>query len=418
MAGATENGERFEKLIVAGIMILLLFNVTIVLIAVFDAKSDSDGFMQFEKEEGTVASDPSGQATDSVSPPEAPAGVELDQPLFAADKDIQMANTEGNIKEENGSTAALDERAQADEKNDTGPAETSKKDKDEKVDEPTGTKNQARNESTADIKKSADDSNKDARIMPTTATFDKANPGHVVVTMELNGKELVGLRHGESELKSSDCVVLDNKVTIRSCYLIEQPVGETKITFDFSSGHDPVLTITITDTSTPISGQSSPVSETSTPAGPVLTGLYTTTDGTKIRLTFDREMAPLPPAPAGFTVTVNKADVAIQAVNLGTVPLIVELTLSEAVRSNDDIEVAYTAGTVTAQDRTALASFPPKEVKNNSNVGAPVPEQDTFFNNLNQLTEVRFPSGKIAQYHYDLNGNLVRIETIEPDAQN
>jgi YD repeat-containing protein len=92
---------------------------------------------------------------------------------------------------------------------------------------------------------------------------------------------------------------------------------------------------------------------------------------------------------------------------------IIEITLNEAVNCNDDLEISYATGTVTAQDGTVLASFTPKTVINNSTVRPPAPEQNMFYNNLNQLTEIRFPSGKVAKYTYDLNGNLIRIEIIE-----
>jgi len=244
------------------------------------------------------------------------------------------------------------------------------------------------------------ETNTDAIIIPTAANFDKFNPSDVTVTMELNGKSLIGLKNGETQLiKGTDYTVSGNMVTINQAYLTQQPIGTTNIAFDFSAGNDPVLAITIADTSTP--------------EGPILFEAATTTDGTKILLTFDRAMAPLPAAPAGFAVTVDGVDTVIQAVGLNTNTAIVEITLNEAVNCNDDLAISYTAGTVTAQDGTVLASFTPKIVTNNSTIRPPAPVQNMFYNNLNQLTEIRFPSGKVAKYTYDLNGNLIRLEIID-----
>lgn len=240
----------------------------------------------------------------------------------------------------------------------------------------------------------------DATISPQEEIFDKNAPSDVTVTMELNGNSLVDLKNGETQLiEGTDYTVSGNTVTIHQAYLSQQAIGPTNLTFDFSAGNAPVLAITIVDTSTPDE--------------PILLEAATTTDGTQILLMFDRAIALLPVAPAGFVVTVDGVDTAIQAVGLNSNTAIIEITLNEAVNCNDDLEISYATGTVTAQDGTVLASFTPKTVINNSTVRPPAPEQNMFYNNLNQLTEIRFPSGKVAKYTYDLNGNLIRIEIIE-----
>ena len=93
-------------------------------------------------------------------------------------------------------------------------------------------------------------------ITPTTASFDKntANQADVAVTMALNGNTLSGIKNGTASLVSgTDYTVSGSIVTIIKSYLAAQPVGTTSLTFDFSAGTDPVLAVTISDT-TPQSG--------------------------------------------------------------------------------------------------------------------------------------------------------------------
>lgn len=95
------------------------------------------------------------------------------------------------------------------------------------------------------------DTNDDATIRPTTATFDKkvANQADIVVTMTLNGNTLDAIRADSSDLVTgSDYSVSGSKVTIHKSYFANQAVGTLKLTFDFSSGNDPALTVTIIDT--------------------------------------------------------------------------------------------------------------------------------------------------------------------------
>ncbi|MGI6607121.1 MAG: LamG-like jellyroll fold domain-containing protein, partial [Peptococcia bacterium] len=90
----------------------------------------------------------------------------------------------------------------------------------------------------------------DATISPQEVVFDKNSPSDVTVTMELNGNELVALKNGEEELVNNTDYIIseaDDTVTIKQEYLMQQPIGITNITFDFSAGNDPVLAITIED---------------------------------------------------------------------------------------------------------------------------------------------------------------------------
>jgi hypothetical protein len=104
------------------------------------------------------------------------------------------------------------------------------------------------------------------------------------------------------------------------------------------------------------------------PAAPSVLEAATTTDGTKILVTFDQEMADLPAAPAGFSVTVDGEDNPVEAVAPNTNNAIAELTLSNTIYADAvNIQLVYTGDTVQAVGGGILADFAGK-VLNNSTV--------------------------------------------------
>jgi hypothetical protein len=89
-------------------------------------------------------------------------------------------------------------------------------------------------------------------IAPTAAVFDKKTSvqADVTVTVTLNGNTLNGIKNGSASLVSgADYTVSGNTVTILRSYLAKQAVGTTSLTFDFSAGNDPVLTVNVVDSS-------------------------------------------------------------------------------------------------------------------------------------------------------------------------
>lgn len=90
-----------------------------------------------------------------------------------------------------------------------------------------------------------------SKITPTTANFDKytSNQADVIVTTTLNGNVFHGIKNGTTALVAgTDYTVSGDVVTILKSYLAKQSIGTTRLTFDFSQGVDPVLTITVADT--------------------------------------------------------------------------------------------------------------------------------------------------------------------------
>lgn len=88
-------------------------------------------------------------------------------------------------------------------------------------------------------------------ISVTSATFDKytVNQKDVQTLMTLNGNTLNGIKNGSVSLvRGTDYTVSGNTVTILKSYLNSFNTGTVKLTFDFSAGLDPVLTVTIVDT--------------------------------------------------------------------------------------------------------------------------------------------------------------------------
>lgn len=100
-------------------------------------------------------------------------------------------------------------------------------------------------------------------ITPATAAFDKytANQADITVAMTLNGNTFSGIKNGSTYLTAgTDYIINNDTVTILKSYLSSQSVGTLSLTFDFSKGLDPVLSVTISDT-TP-SGSVTPASAT------------------------------------------------------------------------------------------------------------------------------------------------------------
>ncbi|CRZ35393.1 cellulose binding domain-containing protein [Herbinix hemicellulosilytica] len=88
-------------------------------------------------------------------------------------------------------------------------------------------------------------------ISITNATFDKnpENQKDIQVVMTLNGNTFNGIKYGNTQLRAgTDYTVSGNTVTILKSYLASFDTGTVRLTFDFSGGIDPVLTITIVDT--------------------------------------------------------------------------------------------------------------------------------------------------------------------------
>jgi endoglucanase len=86
-------------------------------------------------------------------------------------------------------------------------------------------------------------------INPTTAIFDISAQADVAVTMNLNGNTLSGIKNSSASLVSgTDYTVSGNTVIIKKEYLAKQTSRPVTLTFDFSGGIDPQLTVTIQET--------------------------------------------------------------------------------------------------------------------------------------------------------------------------
>lgn len=91
-------------------------------------------------------------------------------------------------------------------------------------------------------------------IHPAAATFDKntAKQANIAVTMTLNGNTLKAIGNGSGTLRAgTDYRVSGSTVTILKSYLATQAVGAVRLSFDFSAGQDPVLSVKVIDTSNP-----------------------------------------------------------------------------------------------------------------------------------------------------------------------
>ena len=108
----------------------------------------------------------------------------------------------------------------------------------------------------------------DPTITPATASFDKYAPANVTVTLTPNGntfKGITGLTSG------TDYTVSGNVVTISKSYLSTLAVGSKTLTFDFGVTNNPVLTLTIADTTPVVKGLGIKISSVEGKAGDTIT---------------------------------------------------------------------------------------------------------------------------------------------------
>ncbi|WP_077610951.1 X2-like carbohydrate binding domain-containing protein [Clostridium sp. Marseille-P2415] len=85
-------------------------------------------------------------------------------------------------------------------------------------------------------------------ITPDTAEFDKNsdNSKDIRVSMKPNGNSLLAIKNGSYTLtEGTDYSVTDQTIVIKKEYLSQQSIGTASLTFDFSAGTDPVMTILI-----------------------------------------------------------------------------------------------------------------------------------------------------------------------------
>ena len=104
---------------------------------------------------------------------------------------------------------------------------------------------------------------RNASISISSARFDKytesANNKNITLTLALNGNTLDAVRNGSAALVlSTDYTVNADTVVIKKEYLARQPKGTVKLTFDFSQGTDPVLSVTVSDSTPASSSEGTP----------------------------------------------------------------------------------------------------------------------------------------------------------------
>jgi len=91
-------------------------------------------------------------------------------------------------------------------------------------------------------------------VSPATAAFDKttgaANNKDIVATLTVaSGSSLSAIKNGGTTLvEGTDYTKSGNTYTIKTAYLATLPIGTATLTFDMSSGADPELKVTVTET--------------------------------------------------------------------------------------------------------------------------------------------------------------------------
>ncbi|MDD4753421.1 MAG: cadherin-like beta sandwich domain-containing protein [Desulfitobacteriaceae bacterium] len=148
----------------------------------------------------------------------------------------------------------------------------------------------------------------DASINSSTASFDKyasaAGCADVTITKSDGDHTLSDIKNGATVLrKNIDYIIDGNTVTIKKQYLASLPTESAVLTFDYNGGSDPVLTITITD-STPAVSSDATLSDLTISAGTLSPAFFS--DITSYTANVAHSIASV-----NITPTVNQADASV-----------------------------------------------------------------------------------------------------------
>lgn len=140
------------------------------------------------------------------------------------------------------------------------------------------------------------------------------------------------------------------------------------------------------------------------PNPPVLQSAGTSTDGTKVILTFDKNMADPTGKHELFSVVSGSGNTITAAV-LGTGAETIELMLMTPITNSQIVTVSYMPGTVTAEDGGVLAAITEYEVTNNVDAidnTAPRLTGGSVFRSSPDTAELKFVSDKAGEYYYEV----------------
>ncbi|MEZ7890924.1 MAG: SwmB domain-containing protein [Candidatus Wallbacteria bacterium] len=99
--------------------------------------------------------------------------------------------------------------------------------------------------------------------------------------------------------------------------------------------------------------------------GPIFVSAIAENNGTKLFLTFDKELKPEGLAAGDFTILMNNKTIEVTLAKLNSDPKVVELALSRTVLFGQPVTVAYTKGSASGTNGKHLDSFLPAAVINN-----------------------------------------------------
>ncbi|MDD4049325.1 MAG: fibronectin type III domain-containing protein, partial [Clostridia bacterium] len=193
--------------------------------------------------------------------------------------------------------------------------------------------------------------------------------------------------------------------------LIKKVTGTTYTVTGLAPGTKCVFYVKAYDKASNVSKASNAIDVITHTLFPVLLSTETTTDGKKIILTFNKNMAVPPKAPGGFIVTVNGIEKNITAVTRGTSLDTIELTVKKAIyNTSQNVKISYTAGVIKATDGTILQNFLEQSVTNNSKIEIPNKKHNYTYDDSNRLKYIELSTGEVVHYSYDTGGNLINVQ--------
>ena len=88
-----------------------------------------------------------------------------------------------------------------------------------------------------------------ATVSPTAVTFEKGNSGDITLTVDTGGHIAQSIKNGSYTLQAGTDFVITSitAMTLKAAYLNTLAVGTHTLTFNFSGGTSPTLTITVTE---------------------------------------------------------------------------------------------------------------------------------------------------------------------------
>jgi len=228
----------------------------------------------------------------------------------------------------------------------------------------------------------------DPTIAASTTSFDKYVPADITVTLTPNGKTFAGIT---GLTKDTNYTVSGNTVTISKSYLSTLAVGTKALTFDFGVTSNPVLTLTIKDSTPVLTGLGVKIGATTGKVGDTITLPINLSNVTKVGnvgtcnfyVNYDASLLQAVSVTAG-DVVVNAAVNLSSSINssTGTISILfLDNTIGSQLITNDGLFATMTFKVIGTSSSTTPVAFKTGGAFGNGN--------------MTKITDVTLTSGSV-----------------------